>query len=234
MSDFLQLSRNLVRESGTVSNFGSQPAAVTSQVGRNAKMVEWTKNAWCEIQAMHESWIFRRKGFTSSLIVSIGEYTAASFSIADHYKWVGGRRESDVFTIYDPSVGVSDETALRFMPWAAFKRLYRRGAQVDARPSAWSVDYEGNLCIGPAPNLAYVFTGEYVRDCQVLAANADEPICPPDFHMMIVWYALLYLVEHDEAAPIDRAAANRKYDTLARAMANSQLPPIERAGGRLA
>lgn len=232
---YLQLCRDLARESGTVSNFGSQPAAVTGQVGRNAKIVAWIRDAWVDIQNEHASWRFRRKDFTSALIVSTGEYTQASFGLTDVALWPSGRgAQGDAFTIYNPSTGVSDETPLYFIDWESFKRRYRRGTQTDDRPQFWSVDYEGNLCIGPAPDIAYTFKGEYVRTAQELSANADEPICPDDFHMIIVWYALLRLMGADEAPADARAHAAIQYDLLSRAMAASELPEVTTAGSSLA
>lgn len=231
---YLQLCRDLSRESGTVSNFTSQPAAVTGQVGRNAKVIAWVRDAWIDLQNEHDSWRFRRKSFTSALIASTGTYTAASFSLTDHYKWVGGRAFSDPFTIYDSTIGVSDETPLYWIEYEHFKRLYQRGTQTDDRPQFWSVDYDGSLRIGPAPDQAYTFTGEYIRTAQELAANTDEPICPADFHMIIVWYALARLMGHDEAPAEAIANAARNYDVLSRAMAKSQLPQVETTGSALA
>ena len=231
---FLELCRALARESGTVSNFGSQPATVTGQVGRNAKIVEWVAQAWIDIQNTSPSWRFRRKDFTSALITSTGEYTAASFSLTDHYRWAGGRAEPDTFTIYDASIGLSDETPLYWAPWDKFKRLYRRNVQTDDRPQFWSIDYENNLCIGSAPDMAYAFTGEYIRTAQVLAANTDVPICPADFHMIIVWYALLRLMGHDEAPGDAKSHAAVQYDILSRAMALAELPEVTTAGTALA
>ncbi len=231
---FLQLCQALSRESGTVSNFGSQPSSVVDQVGRNAKIVAWVAQAWVDIQNMHRTWRFRRKEFTSALSISAGEYTANSFSLSDHSFWAGSRAEPDVYTLYDSSTGVSDETSLAWMPWERFTRLYRRGAQTDGRPIHWSVSPTGSLHVGPAPDKAYVFKGEYVRTAQQMTANADEPICPADYHMIIVWYALLRLVGADEAPADAKAHAATQFDPLYRAMANTELPAPTVAGARLA
>lgn len=232
---YLDLCRALARESGTVSSFSSQPASVLSQTGRNRRIVEWVKHAWIDIQNMHESWRFRRAEFSGkSLITSTDTYTFASFTIDNGYRWIESREQNDIYTIYDSAVGAGDEGALTFIPYEGWKRRYGRGAQTDERPSTYSIDYDGNLRIGPAPDKAYVFSGEYIRSAQEFTANADEPLCPAEFHMGIVWRALVYLTQFDEAPLEVVAAAEAKWMTHYRAMANKQLPPMTMAGSSLA
>lgn len=233
MATFLEMCRDLNRESGTVDNFTTKPASVTGQIGREAKVVEWISDAWVQIQNMHRTWRFRRKEFTSTLIVSTGEYTPAALSLDDHGFWVNGRGEKDAFTIYG-SDGVSDETPLMWAPWDVFKRRYLRGSQSDARPQHWSIDYDGNLHVGPKPDAAYTLAGPFIRKAQRLAANADEPICPEDYHQGIVSYALEYLTEHDEGGPLALLPGRRRWADYYKAMVITELPEITRAGSKMA
>lgn len=230
---FLELCKALARESGTLSNFDSQPASVTGQTGRNQKVVQWIVQAWANIQAQHRTWRFRQQEFTGTLLASTGEYTAASLAISNFGFWPNGESEHDAFTVYG-SDGVSDETALHYMTWDAFKRRFRRGSQTDGRPQYWSISPAQELCVGPKPDGSYTITGSYIRSVQRLAANAEVPICPEDYHDGIVSYALEYLAEHDEGGEIALLPGRRRWSEYYRAMAGTELPRITRRGARMA
>lgn len=232
---FLELCSALSRESGTVAAYTTKPSAVTGQTGREGKIVDWIKTGWIDIQNMHPSWNFRRIDFNSaSLIASTGAYTAASLSLSNVQRFIGNRSERDTFTIYDPSTGVSDEKPLYWMDWQSFRRKYQRGTQTDSRPVDYSISPDGQFHVGPKPDKVYTLTGEYIRTPQELAANTDEPLCDDAFHMGIVWYALGYLVEHDEAPLEVRAGAERKWQSMYRAMCREHLPTMTAAGSALA
>lgn len=230
--DYLALAKKLATESGTVAS--AQVLSVVDQAGRLGKVVGWVADAWIDIQNMNSTWFFRQAEFTSALLVDTGAYTATSFGITDLSKFKGNQALNDIYTCYDPDIGVSDEQPLTFMAWDSFNRAYRRGVQTSTRPGRFSIAPDGALWVGPAPDKAYVFKGEYVKAPQTLAANTDTPICPEDFHLIIVWYALLYLVESDEADNGVKAAAQRKYDRFLRDLSRDQLPTPSTAGTGLA
>lgn len=233
MATFLALAQKLAKESGTVSG-SSQPSSVTGQSGRLSKVVGWTADAWVDIQNMHESWKFRQKEFTSSLISgTMGPYTEGSFSLTDVQKFKGDYNYRDAITIYDPAVGAADEQAIFFIDWETFTREYRRGTHASAKPSYYSIADDGALWVGPTPDKAYTIKGEYVAEPQTLSANDDVPVCPAAFHDAIVWYALVYLAEHDEG-PFQMATAQRKYDRFLRDLSRSQLPRPSVRGSALA
>ena len=67
----------------------------------------------------------------------------------------------------------------------------------------------------------------------LLAANADEPAAPSQFHDAIVWRALELLAEFDEA-PLAIAAARYKRQQVMAALENNQLDAVEITCGTLA
>lgn len=234
MSTFLEMCRDLYRESGTADNFTTRPAAVTGQTGRDAKVVGWIAEAWVQIQNKHRTWRFRNTEFTAPLIASTGEYTAASLSLSNFGFWPPGRGEQDAFTTYDPNTGVSDEQPLYWLEWSVFKRRFLRGAHTDQRPRFWSVAPTGNLHIGPKPDKVYTLTGWYTRSAQRLASNTEEPILPTDYHQAIVSFALEFLAEHDEGGPLALLPGRRRWADYYRDMAVTELPEITRAGSKMA
>lgn len=193
--NFLQLCQRTAQESNTVS--GTSPTTVVSQTGRLLKFVNWTSAAWVDIQNKHPGWRFLRKDFPSTALTTANtiRYTASSWNITDLGAWL---KEPRLITIYDNSVGVSDENELQYLHWDEFRIRYLRGTQTSTRPVHYSISPANEFCLGPTPNTTYRMNGEYRRSAQVMSANADEPICDARHHLIIVWRALKYVHENDE------------------------------------
>ena len=229
MATFLKICQDIARESGTVA----APLS-TVAVGPDkwtAKIVAWGRQAWIDIQNAHESWRFLREEFEDALSVGTATYTPASFSSIENFgAWRNEAERGDTVTIYDPDIGPADEGALRHLDWDTFKRQFRRGVQTNNKPGYWSINPKGEFCLGPAPDKAYIVKGEYIRAPQELTKDDDIPICPAQFHSVIVWYALVLLVEHDSDSVFDLAAATRRYNKAISDLEYAQLPGLRLAG----
>lgn len=235
MATFLQLCQALGRESSTAGT--GQPASVVGQSGRLAKFVAWVSDAWVEIQDSREGWFFLRKDFLYAASIGTMAYTSASFNIADWGKWVGDRRDAVdpefPVSIYDPAIGAADEGTLIELDWKDFRQVYVIGAQTNSRPQHYAIAPDGTFNLGPKPDKAYMVRGAYVRTAQVLAANADIPICPPQHHNVILFMALTKLYEADEA-PLSMQTAARRYESLLGDLRRDQLPRIRIRRGAMA
>ncbi len=229
MSTFLELCQDVARESEVVS--GVAPTTVTGQTGDLLKIVARTREAWRDIQisqnrvvAENGGWRFLRKAFptTAVLIVNTVRYMPTSLNITDHGEWIDGAR----ITIWDPDIGVSDQGPLTFIDWPSFMQLYLEGTQTASKPVNWSVSDDGELCVGPMPDKAYPIRGLYRRAAQVLTADDDEPLCPEDYHQVIVWKSIMKLVQADEAPRTVLEDATRNYLDLMSALEASQLGRI--------
>jgi hypothetical protein len=230
MSTFLTLCQEVARDSGTVS--GTQPTTVTGQSGRLGKIVAYTAEAWTRIQNLHAAWRFLRKEFPATALTASGtaRYTGASWSITDLAEWI---TEPHAVTLYKQSTGVADEGEIRCVEWLEWRRVYGRGAQTNGRPSCYTISPAGEFCLGLTPDDTYVINGEYRRTPQVLAANADEPLCPARFHDIIKFRALMLLDEHDEA-PLPLSFAVVNFKDLLSSLERDQLPRVQIGGGPLA
>jgi hypothetical protein len=230
VATFLQLCQQVARDSGTVS--GTQPGSVSGQVGRLAKIVAYTAEAWTLIQNLHAAWRFLRAEFPATAVTAAGtaRYTAASWNITDLAEWITDDHSA---TLYLQSAGVGDEGEIRCIAWQDWRRLYDRGSQTNGRPSHWSISPAGEFCLGPIPDDVYVVGGEYRKVPQTLSANADEPLCPARFHDVIKYRALMLLAEYDEA-PTAMATAASKYMPLLGNLERDQLPRIAIGAGPLA
>tara|TARA_R110000744_G_scaffold63234_9_gene130108 strand:+ start:768 stop:1463 length:696 start_codon:yes stop_codon:yes gene_type:complete len=222
MSSFLVLCQKVARESGTIE--GVAPSAVTGQIGRLLKVVNWTSDAWSEIQNSRENWEWMRKDWSFALSESTGRYTPASFNLTNHSRWVKDERST---TVYDTSTGVSDESDLKFISYRDFRIRYERGTQTDDRPVHWTITPAGEFAVGPKPDdSGFTATGEYYQGNEILTENADVPDLPSRFHDVIVWRALMKLAKSDENRDGSEYAEGL-YISLMAALERDQLPDVE-------
>lgn len=232
MTSFLTLCSRLATRSGAI---GAPPSAVTGQTGRQAKCVDWIVQAWELVQGYHADWGFLHGEWSGSLIDGSASYSADSFNITRFGKWKGdsdnGRYVRKPTTLYDPTIGVSDEGALTEISYEAWRERYDRGTQTPNKPAHYCIAPDQTIRFGPVPNATYSVRGEYVKSPQTLAANADEPDMPAAYHDIIVDRAIMLMAEHDEA-PGGLAAAIRSHTEKLYAMRRDLLPQITTVMGR--
>lgn len=236
MSTFLELCALLATRSGAV---GTAPAAVTGQTGRQAKCVDWVMNAWTLIQndLPEANWL---QGEVSavSLTISTMSYSATALGVATRFgSWKGDRMVDGLayrpWTIYNNSIGQSDETVLREITYQQWRVNYDRNTHTATRPLYYAMAPDDTMRFGPKPDIAYKVRGEYQKSPQVLAANGDIPEMPTRFHETIVWRAIMLIAGHDESDPAYNQAS-AKYGENMLAIMRDCLPKITIGGNALA
>lgn len=237
--NYLELCQKVARESGTIS--GVSPSTVISQTGRLLKVVNWTADAWTWVQNEHIAWRWMRSRFSWDCSIGTRRYTPAAVNLTDFGRWLTDdlcRSSLDAIsyypvTLYLTATGVSDEGAIREIDYSLWRHRYDRGTQDNARPVSYAISPANEFCLGGSPDYIYTVQGEYFIAPVLLAANADTPAMPSQFHDAIVWRALELLAEFDEA-PLAIAAARYKRLSVMAALENSQLDTIEITCGTLA
>jgi hypothetical protein len=193
---FLELVARLHQECGVS---GSAPDTVIGQTGMMKRLVDWTAQAWVDIQNERFDWDFLKKPFTFNTVAAQQEYSAAGdISLADFKRWV-----NDSFRAYLTSAGVATEVILSQYPnYEDFRNFYLLGSRrlVTGRPLYVVIAPNRNLILGFTPNDVYTVSGEYWRSAQRLALDADGPIIPEDYQMLIVYYAMKKYGYFDVAA----------------------------------
>lgn len=210
--NFLSICRRVVQESGTISG-DTTPSTTAGQAGRLLKVVNWTATAWQQIQNLHDDWLWMRGEFSGQLTANTARYTGASWGLTRWGQWLNDNG-CDI-TLFANALGVADERKLRFIEWSEYRRLYTRGVQTPGRPINYSISPVGEFCFGPTPDQAYTCNGEYQKNAQVLALDADIPELPDaSLHTVIVWKSLLLLSQFDEGAWPTSVATVRCQDDL--------------------
>ncbi len=199
MSTFIELCQELAVDSGTFED--GQPATVTDQTGRLGLIVRWIGIAWTSIQTAHANWQWMQSEFSGSTIASQQRYIGnTDFSVERFDRFLCRQNEKeDRFTIYDPSIGLSDEGLLICLPWQDFYPTYTLGAQTTTKPTHFSIDPSGQMALWPVPDKVYTVRGPFMKTVQVLSAGTDTPEMPSHFHRLIVEVAFELLNTHDES-----------------------------------
>lgn len=242
MSTLLEICQAVCREGGIPGGEGAlSDVAASSNSAEIKRIVGWAKSAWLEIQLKHQHsglyWRWMRVGFTLTTVDGTSEYGWDNAALNDDEtgsditrfrKWMI-KDYDDPPSIYLQSAGVGTEGFLTFLDWNDFKYLYRVGNQNDQQPVHISITPQNKLVLGPAPNGIYIASGDYLRGNQSLAANADTPDMPADFHDLIMWKALLTYAL-DKPAPELATRAEYMVDMYMGMLEADQLSEIPTAG----
>lgn len=223
--NLLELVNAAERESNTVSQ-SQRLTTVVGASGRQEKIVQWVIQAWQDIQNERRDWTFLRSQFSAPLTIDQAGYTAAELNITDFSSWGRDLMNETPFSIYDTTIGRGDETPLKLIPYRDWLRMFDIGAPDSMRPLYVAIGYDNKLYFGNPPDKAYTARGWCRKAIQTLAADTDEPVITEDYHMAIVWRALMLLQQSDEA-PDAYAAALANYRPYFNRMIREFLPVAE-------
>lgn len=231
--NFLQLCRAVATDSGTVAGVPNF-TTVVGATGRVGQVVGWVRDAYIDIQNERSDWVWMRRDFTAPLTIDQIAYTPAQLGLDDVGSWLhdipseGWRN----LTIYED--GQQDqEGELSEIPYSVFRERYQRGVHDHNKPTDWSISPTNQLLFGNKPDKAYIVRGEYMMRAEELAADADTPSMPAQFHRVIVQEALRLMSRADEAWQTLQAQA-AQYDRLRNALVRETTPQMKFGGGTLA
>lgn len=209
--NFLDLAKRLHKEGGIA---GAGPAAVANQTGMSAKIVDWIRDSWIDIQAEYPNWKFLRRKDTRSLTVGKREYAMVSdINLPNVRKF-----DADLLFIRDPAT--NRRSRLKLLPYDQFEAQHDSFA--DGQPSAFCITPDFKLAFDRTPDKAYTVELNYWMTGERLDDAEDIPSIPEDFHMTIVWWALIHYASHDEAVSL-KGDAKVFYDRAIRRLEMDQL-----------
>lgn len=217
--NYLALTQRLAVEAGSGANIST----VVAQTGEAGRMANWIAAAWDDLQLERPDWYWMRANFTFPTVAATRAYSATTAGIASRF----GIWDTDSVRLYQTSQ--NDELEVPWSAYEDFRSAYMVGPQTQNRPLTVSIDPAMNLLFGPTPDMAYTVTGEYFKAPQTLAVDADTPEMPAQFHMAIIFRALMLYARYEAAAEI-YADAELNYKRFLRRLELNQLPAVEVAG----
>lgn len=216
---FLQMVQRLRQESATS---GSNPVTTINQIGDIRRLVDWVSTAWMDIQNQKRDWSFMRQPVSFNCVAGQQSYTAPQASITSF-----GNFKIDSFRQYRVSQGFASEQILNFLPYDNFRDLYQYGSMrlTSQMPVIFTIDPSKNFLLGPTPDDIYNINGEGYALPTELVLDTDRPTMPSQFHMAIVWRALMYYGQYEGAADAYSHGQN-EYLRLMGLLMNDQLPAV--------
>jgi hypothetical protein len=195
--NFLQLCQRLAREAGI--NLTGPTSTAGNSGTEFQRVVDWVNSAYADIQRMHDDWLFMKASFSLTTSASDGDYTATEVvnggaTLAAY--------ERDTLRCYLQSAGQAAEQHLYWRRYQSFMDTHRMGAARTAEgfPQFFAVAPDKGLLLAPLPDAVYVVTGDYQRAVDELSGDSDTPIFDADYHMAIVWQALITYAGFEETA----------------------------------
>lgn len=218
--NFLQLAQSLRQECGVA---GTGPTTTAGQVGQAKKLVDWTNQAWLEIQGKHDTWGFMREPFSFEIAQGVDSTTPATAGLSDLRYW-----HRDTFRCYKTALGFEDEQWLVEWEYQTFRNTYRFNQQrtLQGRPMVFAINPNAKaLLLGPLPDAAYTIVGEYQTLPASLSGDEDVPSLPTHLHMLIVYKAMEYYGLF-ESAPEVLSRGQQQYNALMSQLEREQLEVV--------
>lgn len=227
--NYLDLVNRTKREAG---RSGDDLATLVGAAGDDLLLVRWVAEAWAKVQRLSYEWRWMRAAALVSVVPDqVTQDPAVDLIVqpADVAAMTDFRAfwpESNEYraTILDPATP-EDEGELRYIDYPKFRRLFIVGTHTAAKPTCWSISPDNKMLLGPKPDIAYHVRFDYRSAPTALALDADEPTMPQEFHMLIVWEALMSLASFDNAGEVYTRARD-EYMSLETSLMLEQAPQI--------
>jgi hypothetical protein len=207
---YLQLCQDTAKQCGIAT---AGLTTVVGQTGQLLQLCEWVRDAYIELQA-EKDWRWLRKKFTLATVDGTDTYAFGSCVdvetglAIDRFKSWKIDDSLNPPTIYLTTAGVAGQIWLTYTNWDYFEALYHTGSlqSSTAFPVHVTEDPDHDLVLGITPNDIYTLTGTYYRAPQELALDADVPEMPPEFHRLIMYEAMMFYADFENADEVERRA----------------------------
>lgn len=216
---FLQMVQRLRQESATS---GASPVTTLNQIGDVKRLVDWISTAWMDIQNEKPDWFFMRQPISFNTTAGKSSYSSIETNIASFSNY-----KLDSFRQFRVSLGYGSEQRLNFLPYDTFRDMYQYANMrlTSQMPVVFTVDFSKNFILGPIPDDVYTINGEGYALPTELTKDDDRPTMPSQYHMAIVWRALMYYAQY-ESAPEAYSHGQNEYNRLMNRLLVDQMPVI--------
>ena len=218
---------------------GDAPTTVLLQTGRAADLVRWCIEAYNDIQREQDGkwkwlrgeWYFDTVAATPSYAYT-AVYDLTDVALISRFRaWDLDEREPPM--IYLSADGEVTQRDLEIWDWPSFRHQYVRATHTAAYSGTIAVKVDDKLFLGATPDDVYRVTGTYWKSNQELAEDTDIPEMPANYHMAIVYRAIvkygydsvspeaLARAEADGAPIMEALALNQAYSRFSWSMAGA-------------
>lgn len=186
------------------------------QTGESQRFVQWTGDAWIELQTLHDDWEWMKSsqfiGGGVAFIPQSGQ-SVCSFGTAAGDLGITsnmfGKWDVGSFRNYTTSAGVTSEIFMTHIKkYQAWFDAYEYGANrnVKTRPVAFAVGPNYEICVGPPSNGLYTVTGDFYFAPTPMIEDSDTPLGLPDEHYLaIVGRVMMYYADYESAPEVMNA-----------------------------
>lgn len=223
--NYLQLAQRLRRRCRVI---GSGPSAITGQSEEYNRLLDFINESWMSIQELHPNWLWMRNSMSFPTVDGQPTYTLAQIEstgtgFSEFGNWV-----RDSFRVYLTATGLPDEKELGFITYDRWRDLYQIGTlrTANSQPDEFTILPALGIGLGPTPLAGYTISGDYYKVATELAQAGDTPGMPAQFHMLIVYRAMM-LYGADEAANEVYQTGQNLYREMLGALELQQLPELE-------
>ena len=179
---YLALCQRLVSETKIP---GSGPTTTVSQTGINKNVVQWINQAYIDIQDFYPDWNFR--WYDGLISCTTGDYDYDESANCETFN----RKSFEIYDSSDDATGAS-ASKMSWIPWKLWRYKYAQRPQTNGDPSNVTIAPDGQVHIYPPPDSddwRVRYSGFMPID--ELSGDADVPILPNRYHMLIVYKAML-------------------------------------------
>lgn len=212
--DFLTLCKRVRQECGIA---GDGPPAVTGQSGIYAKIISWVQEALAEVERFHSEWDFDWAAHDAPLVAGQAFYSPRS----DWGLQLRGIAGGGVHVYRSPA----SRTWVELCDWDTMRHARASASTVQGLPILAAMTPDRRLCLHPAPAAGMRIEVEYYREPQQLVEGTDVPRMPAEYHMAIVWRAVMLWCAHDENPALFQST-QANYRALINRMCITQLPQL--------
>ena len=226
--NFLQLANRAKRKCRVT---GAAMTTVVNQAEEFARLVDFTNESWMFLQLMRPDWKWMRYSMTFPTVAAQATYTLAQIESTGSGFTNFGNWARETFRVYTTSVGTNDETEMSWLPYDQWRNVYQIGATRtnETRPTQFTVTPALGIGLGCTPAVGYTISGDYYKVATEMAADADTPSLPSQFHMAIVYRAMMFYGV-SEASPEIYDEGSAEFNRMMARINLQQLPEMGIAG----
>jgi len=229
--NFLSIVQRLQRKCRVT---GSGVTSVTNQSGEYARLVDWTNEAWMYLQMLYPNWRWMRYSMSFPTVAGQSTYTLAQIQSTGTGFSDFGNWDVETFRNYQTSIGTKSECDMDCINYDDWRDVYQFGSArtMQSRPTQFTITPALGIGLGCTPAAGYTISGDYFKVATEMAANDDTPALPTQFHMAIVYKAMMYYGV-SEAKPEVYDEGEMEFARMLNRLEMQQLPDIS-FGGALA